>query len=76
MQGVLQRPANTSKPLEGINLLVRHGTHPMSALGGSHKRTFALHQPMSALPPIATAKANFRTRSCLLSPESEHVRCS
>jgi hypothetical protein len=28
----------------------------MSALG--HKRTFAVHQPMSALPPIATAKAD------------------
>ena len=29
----------------------------MSALG--HKRTFALQQVMSALPPIATAKADF-----------------
>jgi hypothetical protein len=28
----------------------------MSALG--HKQTFAVHQPMSALPPIATAKAD------------------
>src|SRR5262245_29892820 len=34
------------------------GGQPMSALG--QKRTFALHQPMSALPPIATAKADFR----------------
>src|SRR5262249_33296381 len=32
----------------------------MSALG--HKRTFALRQPMSALPPIATAKADSRRR--------------
>src|SRR5262249_36685945 len=30
---------------------------PMSALG--QKQTYALHQPMSALPPIATTKANF-----------------
>ena len=28
----------------------------MSALG--QKQTFAVHQPMSALPPIATAKAD------------------
>jgi hypothetical protein len=36
----------------------------MSALG--QKQTFAVHQPMSALPPIATAKAKFRKTSCLL----------
>jgi len=30
----------------------------MSALG--QKQTFAVHQPMSALPPIATAKADMR----------------
>jgi hypothetical protein len=28
----------------------------MSALG--HKQTYAMHQPMSALPPIAAAKAD------------------
>src|SRR5262245_17339279 len=39
---------------------------PMSALG--QKETYALQQAMSALPPIATAKADFRTRSCLLYP--------
>jgi hypothetical protein len=38
----------------------------MSALG--QKQTFAPQKAMSALPPIATAKANFRTRSCLLYP--------
>ena len=32
----------------------------MSALG--QKRTCAVQQAMSALPPIATAKADFRTR--------------
>src|SRR5262249_30883383 len=39
---------------------------PMSALG--QKQTFALHQPMSALPPIATAKADFPQKSCPLYP--------
>jgi len=38
----------------------------MSALG--HKRTCAVHQPMSALPPIATAKADIGKLSCLLYP--------
>jgi hypothetical protein len=46
----------------------------MSALG--HKQTFALQQAMSALHPIATAKADFRKRPCLLSAESGHVRCT
>src|SRR5262245_60224676 len=36
----------------------------MTALG--QKQTFAPQKAMSALPPIATAKADFRTRSCLL----------
>jgi hypothetical protein len=36
----------------------------MSALG--HKRTYAVQKGMSALPPIATAKADSRKRSCLL----------
>src|SRR5262245_5941578 len=38
----------------------------MSALG--HKRTCAMQKGMSALPPIATAKADIRKRSCLLYP--------
>ena len=38
----------------------------MSALG--QKQTCAMHKPMSALPPIATAKADSRNRSCLLYP--------
>ena len=38
----------------------------MSALG--QKQTYAMQYAMSALPPIATAKADFRTRSCLLYP--------
>src|SRR5215475_10653287 len=44
-------------PLEGVT-----GGHQMSALG--HKRTYAVHQPMSALHPIATAKADMRKGPC------------
>src|SRR5262245_46515812 len=39
----------------------------MSALG--HKQTCAAQNVMSALPPIATAKADIRKRSCLLYPQ-------
>jgi hypothetical protein len=39
----------------------------MSALG--QKRTYAAQQVMSALPPIATAKADSRKRSCPLYPQ-------
>jgi hypothetical protein len=38
----------------------------MSALG--HKQTYAAQQAMSALHPIATAKADSRKRSCPLYP--------
>src|SRR5262245_50004859 len=38
----------------------------MSALG--QKQTYAVQNPMSALPPIATAKADSRKRSCRLCP--------
>jgi hypothetical protein len=39
---------------------------PMSALG--QKQTLALQKAMSALHPIATEKADIRTRSCPLYP--------
>ena len=39
---------------------------PMSALG--QKQTYAVHKRMSALPPIATAKAKFSQKSGLLYP--------
>src|SRR5262245_65574726 len=42
------------------------GRWPMSAMG--QKRTCALQNGMSALPPIATAKADSRKRSCPLYP--------
>jgi hypothetical protein len=45
---------------------------PMSALG--QKQTCAMQKGMSALPPIATTKANFRTRSCLLYPRKRTYR--
>ena len=38
----------------------------MSALG--QKQTYAPQKAMSALPPIATPKADFRKRRCLLYP--------
>src|SRR5215471_14673615 len=38
----------------------------MSALG--QKRTYAVQEATSALPPIATAKADFGKPSCLLYP--------
>jgi len=39
----------------------------MSALG--QKQTYAVQQSMSALPPLATAKADPRKRSCPLHPQ-------
>jgi len=39
----------------------------MSALG--QKRTYAVHKRMSALPPIATAKADSRKGACPLYPQ-------
>src|SRR5262245_11814038 len=41
----------------------------MSAL--SQKQTYAVQNVMSALPPIATAKADSRKRSCLLYPQKQ-----
>src|SRR4030095_8858924 len=55
-----------AKDLPSYRLKPAYWKGPMSALG--HKRTYAVDKGMSALPPIATAKADFRTRSCLLYP--------
>src|SRR5262245_58906552 len=41
----------------------------MSALG--HKPTYAVQNVMSDLPPIATAKAEFRKSPCLLQPRKQ-----
>jgi hypothetical protein len=43
----------------------------MSALGQTQR--FALQEPMSALLPTATAKADFRKRSCPLCPPKVDV---
>jgi hypothetical protein len=45
----------------------------MSALG--QKQTYALQKAMSALHPIATAEAYFRTRSCPLYPRKRTCAC-
>ena len=45
----------------------------MSALG--QKQTPALQKGVSALPPIATEKADIRAHVCF-TPESGHVRCT
>jgi hypothetical protein len=47
---------------------------PMSALG--QKQTFAVQNRMSALPPIATAKADIRPGHVCFTPESGHARCN
>jgi len=44
----------------------------MSALG--QKQTYAAQQPMSALPPIASAKADSRKRSCPLYKRTHAVQ--
>src|SRR5215510_14103904 len=45
----------------------------MSALG--QKQTYAVQNGMSALPPIATVKADIRKRSCLLDPRKQTCAC-
>ena len=60
--------------IKGTLTATAHSTRPnttdrvvgMSALG--HKQTCALHKPMSALHPKATAKADLRKTPCLLYP--------
>src|SRR5262249_14128638 len=47
---------------------------PMSAMG--QKRTCAAQTGMSALAPIATAKADIGKPSGLLYPESGHMQCT
>src|SRR5262249_15063784 len=56
-----ERPSYQLKVASRKGLGVRR---TMSALG--QKQTYAAHKRMSALPPIATAKADFRKPSCLL----------
>src|SRR5262245_41230263 len=51
----------------GDNRVGRWSRVKISALG--QKRTYAVQKGMSALPPIATEKADIRTRSCPLYPQ-------
>ena len=46
----------------------------MSALG--HQQTYAVQKGMSAVLPIATAKADMRNGHVRFTPESRHVRCN
>src|SRR5262245_14535664 len=51
-------------------LLSNGNDRPMSALG--QKQTCTMRKAMSALPPIATAKADIRESSCRLYPRKRH----
>ena len=74
ISGLLRHAVSRSPPGSAaltyhiVRVVVRHSKIglPMSALG--QKRTCTAHKLMSALPPIATAKAKFRKRPCLLYP--------
>jgi hypothetical protein len=60
---------NRKKAIVRIN-----SPHPMSALG--QKQTCAMHQAMSALPPIATAKADMYSANGHLCFAPECGQCS
>jgi hypothetical protein len=64
----LPPPRLRTRHRSGLNLHTGRGLS-MSALG--QKQTYALQQAMSALPPIATAKAKFRKRPGLLYPRKD-----
>src|SRR5215475_6466876 len=57
------------RKLSHVRRVVRHSNFelPMSALG--QKPTYAVQKVMSALALIATAKADFSNRSCVLYPQ-------
>jgi len=63
---LIASPEAHAKGIVAIQMMVVKGS-PMSALG--HKQTYAVQNGMSALPPIATAKADFCTTSCPLYPQ-------
>ena len=60
------RSMTSRKRVKSLRVGRRLHPPPMSALG--QKQTCAVQRAMSALPPIATAKADFRKRSCPLYP--------
>src|SRR5262249_58349307 len=51
-----------------MEAIVRHSKMACSTSALGQKPTYALQQAMSALHPIATAKANFRKGPCPLYP--------
>src|SRR5262249_11263732 len=57
----------TSFPRELGSTYIANWENAMSALG--HKQTYAAHKLTSALPPIATAKADIGKPSCPLYPQ-------
>ena len=73
---LIASPEAQEKALYQPGVVLSKGWHEtsMSALG--QKQTYALQKAMSALPPIATAKADSRKRSVCFTPESGHVRCN
>src|SRR6478609_9391672 len=61
LQQAIRLNPNHRLQLQGYSVLIqinRWSARGTSALG--HKRTYAAHKPMSALPPITTAKADIR----------------
>src|SRR5215510_6730579 len=52
-----------------MEAIVRHSKMACSTSALGHKQTYVLQKAMSALPPIATAKADSRKQSCLLYPQ-------
>jgi len=66
-----------AKPVSGADLSslkVRISTTPMSALG--HQQTYAVQQGMSALRPIATAKADIRKTTMSALPPKATLNAS
>src|SRR5262249_35027677 len=58
--------------MQGCTFASQQSPLLMSALG--QKQTYAVQQTMSALPPIATAKADYRERSCPVYPRKRTSR--
>src|SRR5262249_48607493 len=62
-------PCRPSARVVVVRFYGSFGGRAMSALG--QKQTYAMQKAMSALPPIATAKADIRKRSCPLYPRKQ-----
>src|SRR5262245_22358148 len=80
----ISRPIVLTSPMDGSPQcgLLRQN-HPMALLMPQsgrrpqhHKQTCASQQVMSALPPIATAKADTANGHVCFTPKSGHVQCT